>query len=66
MGSHIRNTGPMLTSKRCGAKTRSGKPCRARRSPEDSVAECTAEQLDQVLHSKIPMHGSMASIRLKQ
>ena len=23
-----RNTGPMLLSRRCGAKTRSGKPCR--------------------------------------
>jgi hypothetical protein len=25
---HPRNTGPMLSSQRCGAKTRSGKPCR--------------------------------------
>lgn len=25
---HRRNTGPMLSSPRCGAKTRSGKPCR--------------------------------------
>ena len=25
---HLRNTGPMLSSQRCGAKTRSGKPCR--------------------------------------
>ncbi len=25
--SHFRNTGPMLSSPRCGAKTRSGKPC---------------------------------------
>lgn len=25
--SHPRNTGPMLASRRCGAKTRSGKPC---------------------------------------
>jgi hypothetical protein len=24
---HPRNTGPMLSSQRCGAKTRSGKPC---------------------------------------
>jgi uncharacterized protein YjcR len=24
---HPRNTGPMLSSRRCGAKTRSGKPC---------------------------------------
>jgi len=23
----VRNTGPMLSSQRCGAKTRSGKPC---------------------------------------
>ncbi len=27
--SHARNTGPMLTSSRCGAKTRSGGICRA-------------------------------------
>jgi uncharacterized protein YjcR len=26
-GNHPRNTGPMLSSRRCGAKTRSGKPC---------------------------------------
>ena len=24
---HPRNTGPMLSSQRCGAKTRSGRPC---------------------------------------
>ena len=29
MGDHQRNTGPMLSSLRCGAKTRSGKPCRS-------------------------------------
>ena len=28
-GNHFRNTGPMLASRRCGAKTRSGKPCRS-------------------------------------
>jgi hypothetical protein len=27
--NHPRNTGPMLSSPRCGAKTRSGKPCLA-------------------------------------
>ncbi|MGD9714192.1 MAG: HGGxSTG domain-containing protein [Thermomicrobiales bacterium] len=27
MSDHPRNTGPMLRSPRCGAKTRSGKPC---------------------------------------
>jgi len=26
---HPRNTGPMLSSQRCGAKTRAGKPCRS-------------------------------------
>jgi uncharacterized protein YjcR len=26
---HPRNTGPMLNSRRCGAKTRSGKPCQS-------------------------------------
>lgn len=28
-GTHKRNTGPMLASPRCGAKTRSGAPCRS-------------------------------------
>ena len=27
--THRRNTGPMLSSPRCGARTRSGKPCRS-------------------------------------
>ena len=29
MANHPRNTGPMRSSLRCGAKTRSGKPCMA-------------------------------------
>ena len=29
MSRHIRNTGPMLASPRCGARTRSGEPCRS-------------------------------------
>jgi hypothetical protein len=29
MNDHARNTGPMLASPRCGAKTRTGGPCRA-------------------------------------
>jgi uncharacterized protein YjcR len=29
MSDHIRNTGPMLASPRCGAKTRSGGACRS-------------------------------------
>ncbi|HZP08762.1 HGGxSTG domain-containing protein [Methyloceanibacter sp.] len=29
LASHKRNTAPMLASPRCGAKTRSGNPCRA-------------------------------------
>ena len=28
-GKHLRNTGPMLLSPRCGAKTRSGSACRS-------------------------------------
>jgi uncharacterized protein YjcR len=28
-GQHQRNIGPMLASPRCGAKTRSGTPCRS-------------------------------------
>ncbi len=28
-GNHPRNTGPMRASRRCGARTRSGSPCRA-------------------------------------
>jgi uncharacterized protein YjcR len=29
MSDHISNTGPMLASRRCGAKTRSGGACRS-------------------------------------
>ena len=29
MSAHIRNTGPMLASPRCGAKTRTARACRA-------------------------------------
>ena len=29
VGTHKRNTGPMLASPRCGAKTRAGTPCRS-------------------------------------
>lgn len=29
MSAHIRNTGPMLASPRCGAKTRGGGACRS-------------------------------------
>ncbi|MCP2671659.1 hypothetical protein NHF40_12045 [Maricaulaceae bacterium EIL42A08] len=28
-GDHPRNTGPMMESSRCGAKTRSGTPCKS-------------------------------------
>jgi hypothetical protein len=28
-GDHRRNTGPMLSSRRCGAETRAGEPCMA-------------------------------------
>jgi hypothetical protein len=28
-GNHKRNMGPMLSSLRCGAKSRSGKPCKS-------------------------------------
>ncbi|MGA2843465.1 MAG: HGGxSTG domain-containing protein [Steroidobacteraceae bacterium] len=29
ISKHLRNTGAMLSSPRCGARTRSGKPCRS-------------------------------------
>ena len=29
IGDHKRNTGPMLSSLRCGAKTRSSRPCKS-------------------------------------
>jgi hypothetical protein len=29
MGDHPRNTGPMLASLRCGARTRAGQPCKS-------------------------------------
>ena len=28
-GTHQRNVGPMMASRRCGAKTRSGRPCKS-------------------------------------
>lgn len=28
-GTHRRNVGPMMASRRCGAKTRAGTPCRS-------------------------------------
>lgn len=28
-GTHPRNTGPMMNSRRCGAKTRKGTPCQS-------------------------------------
>ena len=34
--THRRNTGPMLSSPRCGARTRSGKPCRSPAVPAPS------------------------------
>jgi hypothetical protein len=41
-GDHRRNTGPMLSSPRCGAKTRSGRPAGRRRCVENDDVECTA------------------------
>jgi uncharacterized protein YjcR len=39
-GAHKRNTGPMLSSLRCGAKTRSAGPASHHRSLARSVAAC--------------------------
>ena len=33
MSDHVRNTGPMLASRRCGAKTRASGACRAPAGP---------------------------------
>ena len=50
-GDHPRNTGPMLSSLRCGAKTRSGKPCGSPAVAEESVAECMVVRRDQGLRA---------------
>jgi len=51
-----RNTGPMLLSPRCGAKTRSGKPCR---SPAvDGKKRCR-------MHGGAPGSGARAATRTR-
>ena len=42
MSNHIGNTGPMLASPRCGAKTRSGGACRSPAVHATSAAAYTA------------------------
>ena len=53
MNDHVRGTGPMLASPRCGAKTRSGDTCRSP-TVQKSVAVCTAAHKDQKLSRVLP------------
>ena len=48
MSDHIRNTGPMLASLRCGAKTVPATRAGRRRCTAKSAAACTAVHLDPV------------------
>jgi len=48
VNDHVRNTGPMLASPRCGAKTRSGGVCR---SPASGRKRCR-------MHGGAPVSGA--------
>jgi hypothetical protein len=49
---HIRNVAPMLTSPRCGAKTRRAQPVRRRPSREKNGVECMAVPVERA-HLKV-------------
>lgn len=51
ISNHHRNTTNMLSSPRCGAKTRSGKPCMAPAVAGKKGAGCTVVRLDRVHHA---------------
>ena len=63
--AHRRNTGPMLSSPRCGAKTRSGKPCRSPAVREKNGVVCMAVRRDPAHRAATKTRSSTASIRAK-
>ena len=63
--NHPRNTRPMLSSPRCGAKTRSGKPCLAPASAAKNAAGCMAVRQGPVHLGATRTHSSMDGLRAK-
>lgn len=53
--THKRNTGPMMKSARCGAKTRKGHPCRSPAVKEKNAVECMVVQREVGRHLGIRM-----------
>jgi hypothetical protein len=64
-GDHPPNTGPMLSSQRCGAKTRSGKAVDRQPFKEKNDVGCMAGRRDPGPRGAIKMHRSTDSIRAK-
>jgi hypothetical protein len=61
-GNHLRNTGPLLASLRCGAKTRSGKACRSPAVQGKSAVGCMAVRRDQAHREAIRTRSRTAFI----
>jgi len=53
--THKRNTGPMMKSARCGAKTRKGHPCRSPAVKEKNAVEFMVVQREVGRHLGIRM-----------
>jgi len=61
MDTHRRNTGPMLASARCGARTRSGKACMSPAVSGKRRCRCMAGHKDRVRRAEIRMQLRMDS-----
>ena len=61
-GVHKRNTDPMLSSLRCGAKTRSGSPCKSPAVGARSDVECMEVRLARARRTATKMHVRQDSI----
>ena len=64
MGTHPRNTGPMLASRRCGAKTRSGEPCRSLAVSGKARCRMHGGARDRALPAGTKTRSSMDVIRM--
>ena len=62
---HRRNTGPMLASPRCGARTRSGQPCRAPAVREKRYVACMAARPAPARPREIRTRSSTAALPAK-
>jgi len=61
-GNHLRNTGPMLASLRCGAKTRRARLAGRRRCRGKSAVGCMAVRRDQAHREAIRTRSRTAFI----